>query len=213
MTSSITLNSVQNLSQQFAKIQQKDMEQLSSPQLGADNIGADNTPSEFTRIEDIRRSGYVSQINPQDVQNIYNQIKKEANTELEAFNLDNNVLEPFDYLKNTIDTIVDYPVEVNIERSEVNTAILYNSLGISFLDVKRIEVKMELLELAKEEVKETANAGLIRKDQAAELNKMIEGNMNELLEEKQSLLERKHITENEELLLEQLKRSQFISVK
>jgi len=208
MTSSITLNSVQNLSQQFAKIQQKDMEQLSSPQLGADN-----TPSEFTRIEDIRRSGYVSQINPQDVQNIYNQIKKEANTELEAFNLDNNVLEPFDYLKNTIDTIVDYPVEVNIERSEVNTAILYNSLGISFLDVKRIEVKMELLELAKEEVKETANAGLIRKDQAAELNKMIEGNMNALLEEKQSLLERKHITENEELLLEQLKRSQFISVK
>jgi len=208
MTSSITLNSVQNLSQQFAKIQQKDMEQLSSPQLGADN-----TPSEYTRIEDIRRSGYVSQINPQDVQNIYNQIKKEANTELEAFNLDNNVLEPFDYLKNTIDTIVDYPVEVNIERSEVNTAILYNSLGISFLDVKRIEVKMELLELAKEEVKETANAGLIRKDQAAELNKMIEGNMNALLEEKQSLLERKHITENEELLLEQLKRSQFISVK
>jgi len=208
MTSSITLNSVQNLSQQFAKIQQKDIEQLSSPQLGVDNA-----PSEYTRIEDIRRSGYVSQINPQDVQNIYNQIKKEANTELEAFNLDNNVLEPFDYLKNTIDTIVDYPVEVNIERSEVNTAILYNSLGISFLDVKRIEVKMELLELAKEEVKETVDAGLIRKDQAADLHKTIENNMNALLEEKQSLLERKHITENEELLLEQLKRSQFISVK
>lgn len=202
MTSPITLTTAQNLQVQFLTSQQKDVEKTHSY-----TNEVENKPSNTSTTEDFRYSRRVSNINPEKVKALYGEIKAESNKELEAFNLEDKTLKPFDYLSSNIEKIMDYPIDVKIERDEINIAILYNSLGISFLDVKRIEVKMELLELAKEEVGQAAKAGAIRKDEANTLQKMIEGNMNSLFEEKQSLLERKHIKENEDLLLEQLKRS------
>lgn len=202
MTSSITLTTAQNLQLQFLTSQQKGVEETHSYK-----NEVENKPSNTSSTDEFRYSRRASNVNPEKVQALYDEIKAESNSELEAFNLENKALKPFDYISSNIEKIMNYPIEVKIERDEINIAILYNSLGISFLDVKRIEVKMELLELAKEEVAQAEKAGQISKDEANTLKKMIEENMNSLSEEKQSLLERKHIKENEDLLLEQLKRS------
>ena len=80
-------------------------------------------------------------------------------------------------------------------------------MGINLLDVKRIEVRMELLELANDDVTDMAKAGFITKDQKSALNNQISNHMNTLQEQKDNILERKQLKENEALLLGQLKRS------
>jgi hypothetical protein len=169
----------------------------------------EKTPS-FNAINQSRFSNRISTIDPQEIKALYSQIKTNADAQLDTFNVNNKDLQPFDYLKNNIDTIVNYPIEVKIQPDEINTAILYNSLGINFLDVKRIEMRMDLLDMAKDDVKEKEKAGLIRKDEGNNLNKQIQGHMESLFDEKQALIDRKSITESEEALFKQLKISQAI---
>ena len=135
-----------------------------------------------------RYSRYISNIKQEEVKAKYEEIRNNAKESLEAANLTNKELKPFDYLEGTIDEIENAPIEVKIDRDEVNTAILYNSLGISFLDVKRVEVRMEILQLAKDDVTKSAESGLIRKDQADQLNQKIEDQMARLIEEKENLM-------------------------
>lgn len=183
MTSSITLTTAQNLQLQFLTSQQKGVEETHSYK-----NEVENKPSNTSSTDEFRYSRRASNVNPEKVQALYDEIKAESNSELEAFNLENKALKPFDYISSNIEKIMNYPIEVKIERDEINIAILYNSLGISFLDVKRIEVKMELLELAKEEVAQAEKAGQISKDEANTLKKMIEENMNSLSEENKAFL-------------------------
>lgn len=209
MSAAITLTTSQNVLSQLSALSKKssnqDVEETSSY---SRNI--ENKSSTSNSIDELRYSTKISSINKEEVRILFNEIKAKANSELEAYNITNKKLEPFDYLSNNIDEIMEYPIEVKIERDEIEMAILYNSLGINYLDVKRIEVRMELLEIAKEEVSQSAKTGDITKNQQQSLNKVIKGNMESLLEQKQNILERKNITENEDLLLEQLKRSSAV---
>ncbi|WP_076418236.1 hypothetical protein [Colwellia sp. UCD-KL20] len=211
MSAAITLTTSQNVLSQLSALSQKSSSQ-SVEGASSYTSAVENRSSTSNSIDELRRSTKITSINPEEVRNLFNQIKAKANTELETNNITNKKLEPFDYLSNNIDEIMDHPIEVKIERDEIEIAILYNSLGINYLDVKRIEVRMELLEIAREEVSENAKNGSITKDQEQSLNKIIKGHMESLLEQKQNLLERKHITENEDLLLEQLKRSSAVVV-
>ncbi|NRA55492.1 MAG: hypothetical protein HRU23_15225 [Gammaproteobacteria bacterium] len=205
MTSSISLNANQTMQWQHA--------QLSANNLGKSSIfsleSIEKTPS-ANAINQLRSSNRISNIDPTELKALYSQIKTHADAQLDAANIQNKDLQPFDYLQNNIDTIADYPIEVEIEPDEVNTAILYNSLGINFLDVKRIEMKMDLFELAKNDVKENEKAGLIRKDEADALNKQIQGHMDSLLDQKQALLDRKSVTDSEEALFKQLRLKQTV---
>ena len=209
MSAAITLTTSQSVLSQLSALSQKPSNQSVEGTLSYTSA-IENKSSTSNSIDELRRSTKITSINPEEVRNLFNQIKAKANTELETNNITNKKLEPFDYLSNNIDEIMDHPIEVKIERDEIEIAILYNSLGINYLDVKRIEVRMELLEIAREEVSENAKNGSITKEQEQSLNKIIKGHMESLLEQKQNLLERKHITENEDLLLEQLKRSSAV---
>ncbi|WP_077338172.1 hypothetical protein [Pseudocolwellia agarivorans] len=209
MSAAITLTTSQSVLSQLSALSQKPSNQ-SVEGTSSYTSAIENKSSTSNSIDELRRSTKITSINPEEVRSLFNQIKAKSNTELETNNITNKKLEPFDYLSNNIDEIMDHPIEVKIERDEIEIAILYNSLGINYLDVKRIEVRMELLEIAREEVSENAKNGSITKEQEQSLNKIIKGHMESLLEQKQNLLERKHITENEDLLLEQLKRSSAV---
>ena len=211
MTSSISLNLNQKMQWQNAQLTPNNV--INTFAFALESI--DKTPSASANandnanaINELRFGNRISNIDPIEIKALYSQIKTASDAQLDVFKAPNKVLQPFDYLQNNIDTIADYPIEVNIEPDEINTAILYNSLGINFLDVKRIEMRMDLFELAKGDVKNNEKAGLIRKDQADALNEQIQGHMDLLLDQKQALLERKSITDSEEALFKQLRLSQ-----
>ena len=141
---------------------------------------------QFTEFKYSRR---ISNINQAEVAEIYARLKEDVRTELDDFNFENKELKPFDYLNANIDEIMDFPIEVKIERDEINQAIIYNRLGINFLEVKEIEVRMELLNLAEAEVKEQESKGHISGNEAQGLFDQIESSRTQLMNKKQKLLE------------------------
>jgi len=155
-------------------------------------------------VAQIESSSRISTINDADVAAIYKTIKQEVKEELEVQNIEGKELAPFDYLNGNIDKIMNFPIEVKIEPDEVNQAIIYNSLGISYLDVKEVEVRMELLAKAKDDVNQQKKQGLIREDQAQNLLDKIERFQTQLEDKKQSLLDGNSKNNNEKLFIEQL---------
>jgi len=155
-------------------------------------------------VAQIESSSRISTINDADVAAIYKTIKQEVKEELEVQNIEGKELAPFDYLNGNIDEIMNFPIEVKIEPDEVNQAIIYNSLGISYLDVKEVEVRMELLAKAKDDVNQQKKQGLIREDQAQNLLDKIERFQTQLEDKKQSLLDGNSKNNNEKLFIEQL---------
>jgi len=83
---------------------------------------------------------------------------------------------------------------------------------ISFLDVKRVEVRMEILNLAQTEVDNDADKGLIRKDQQLALTKKIDENLEKLTAQRQSLLDRNNGDESEDVFLVQLEQQRSIKL-
>jgi hypothetical protein len=59
--------------------------------------------------------------------------------------------------KETIMQIMKMPLEVEVERDEMQQALLFNSLGINFLEYKELGVRREMLSLAKESIKKDVN--------------------------------------------------------
>lgn len=163
-------------------------------------------------MADIKNIRYISNIKPEEVKAHYESIKAAASKALDETNFENKLLEPNDYHNATIDKIMAVPIEVKIDRDEVNTAILYNRLGISFLDVKRVEVRMEILNLAQTEIDSDADKGLIRKDQQQELTKKIDENLEKLTAQRQNLLDRNNGDESEEVFLEQIAQQRSIKL-
>jgi len=155
-------------------------------------------------IAQIESSSRISTINDADVVALYKAINQEVKEELEAQSIEDKEIDPFDHLAGNIDSIMNFPIEVNIERDEINQAILYNSLGISYLDVKEVEVRMELLAKAKDDVNQQKKQGLIREDQAQNLLDKIERFQTQLEDKKQSLLDGNSKNNNEKLFIEQL---------
>ncbi|PAJ75349.1 hypothetical protein CJF42_05770 [Pseudoalteromonas sp. NBT06-2] len=60
-----------------------------------------------------------------------------------------------DFYNKIIQEIIDIPIEVEIEQDEMKLAILFSrlSLGIGFLKVKEIEVKIDMLTLTGQHIK------------------------------------------------------------
>ncbi len=185
MSASISFISTKQLLTQFSSSPQKNIDETTS-----DMQIANSKPLSQSLLNEMRAANRVSSINQQEVKKFYSEIKTAAAAELEANNFEHKALKTYDYLNSTIEEIMTAPIDVKIARDEINTAILYNSLGISFLDVKRIEVRMEILNLAQEDVTKAGNVGDIRKDQEKYLTTKIADYSNELQQQKQVLLER-----------------------
>jgi hypothetical protein len=156
----------------------------------------------------------ISKIDPADVTAIYKALSLEVEEEREFLNVENKELQPFDYLNGNIEKIMDYPIEVKINRDEVYEAIVYSRLGINFLDVKEIEVRLDLLSRAKDDVikardiaiKDSGAKGGIPETQATALLDRIEGHQEKLVERKQQLLEGSKLNEDEKRFFDQLTR-------
>ena len=177
----------------------------------ANNAAIDLAPN-TTSIEELKSSHYISNIKPEEIKVHYEAIKQLARKELDDTNFENKSLTPNNYHDATIDKIMTVPIEVKIDRDEINTAILYNRLGISFLDVKRIETRMEILNLAQKEIDDDADKGLIRKDQQQTLTKKVEEKLTKLVDEKQSILDRSAGNETEEFFLEQVEEQRSVKL-
>jgi predicted transcriptional regulator len=149
-------------------------------------------------------SNRISNINPVDVDALYKSLKQEVKAELDALPVEEKALTSFDYLNSQIDKIMNTPIEVKIDRDEMNKAILYNRMGINYLDVKELEMKMELLVLAKDDVIHNKKQRVIREDQAQQLLNKIERNQTKLAEKIQSLLEGNKTSASEQNFFAQL---------
>lgn len=157
-------------------------------------------------LDQISFSEQITHIKRSDLEAIYNEIKLAVKNELNTVNFGKKELKSFDYLEGNIDKIMVHPIDVKIERDEVYKAITYNRMGINYLDLKRIETRIGLLELAKEDVDANEKKGNIRKDQTQQLHKQITTNRAKLEHEKQDLLDNKQLKEDEQRLFEQLTR-------
>jgi hypothetical protein len=170
---------------------------------------------QLTKIEVVEKpqfSNRISQINQENVAVLYNELKLGAKEKLDGMNLGKEELKPSDYHNATIEEIMKFPIEVKIERDEINQAIIYNRLGINYLDVKKLEVKMELLALAKGEVLQQKKQGAITEVQAQLLVDKIEHYQMQLTEEKQNLLEGRQPQKNEQLFFDQLTKQKDFSL-
>ncbi|MBE0357228.1 hypothetical protein [Pseudoalteromonas phenolica] len=56
--------------------------------------------------------------------------------------------------KETMIEIVEMPFDVEISPSEINEALIFNNLGINYLDYKELKVRMEMLSLAEQDIDE-----------------------------------------------------------
>lgn len=201
---SITINNSQNLHALFATKKTNLSSQKYLPDNPVDSVS--KTSSQKTSsLRDIKYSGNISNVKPEEVKALYEQIKQSAKTTLEAANLTDKKLEPYDYHNATIDSINNAKIDAEIDADEVHTAILYNRMGINFLDIKEIETRMEIFKLAENDVKETAKNSLIRKDQEQELLSKIETNLTKLADKKQNILDGNKKDVSAELFLEQVK--------
>lgn len=154
-------------------------------------------------------SDRVSTISPEYIDETYQKIRQQSREKLDEDNFQNRRISQFEYLNRTIDDVMDYPIEVKIDKSEVNTAILFNRIGVNFLDLKRTEVRMELLAEAGKELEQTKDQ--MSQEKHDRLNKKIEGHQVRLEEQKQAILAGGEQKDKEKLLLERLilNRSQF----
>lgn len=176
-----------------------------SSQLASFQLPSTNQADTGTSIEQLKAEQKISKIAPEEVAELFGKIKTDVKKSLEESNADNKPLTAFDYLERNIKEIEHYDIEVKINSEEIRTAILYSSLGINFLDIKRLEMRMELYEVAKKEVEASAESQAINKEQAQELMQVIEQKMASLQAQKQSLLDRSGLKRNEDDLLEKVK--------
>lgn len=56
--------------------------------------------------------------------------------------------------KETMIEIMEMPIDVEILPSEINEALIFNNLGINYLDYKELKVRMEMLSLTDQDVDE-----------------------------------------------------------
>ncbi|RZQ51808.1 hypothetical protein C1E23_17630 [Pseudoalteromonas phenolica] len=59
-----------------------------------------------------------------------------------------------DTYKETMIEIMEMPIDVEILPSEINEALIFNNLGINYLDYKELKVRMEMLSLTEQDIDE-----------------------------------------------------------
>jgi len=200
MTASITIHSQQLISHPITSKSKNNDNQFNSI---FNNQMAKQSPRSDS-VEQLMFPDQITRIKRSNLEAIYKEIKLTVKSELDAVNLGKEKLTPYDYLEGSIDKIMSHPIEVKIDRDEVYTAIIYNRMGINYLDLKKIETRIGLLELAKEDVETSEKKGIVRKDQTQHLYQQISGNRDKLENEKEALLDNKQMKENEQRLFEQL---------
>lgn len=202
MSASITINNQSNTITNHStdKLQSPGIEGLFSSVLQGVNSSKEPV------INNVNFSNKISHIDASEVKDIYQKIRSEANEDLDEASDKSQGLTIFDYLSEAVDRIMDYSLDVKIEWKEVNTAILYNRMGINFLDIKRIEVRMELLALARQELEE--NKASMSAEKRQKLAEKIDNNLSELANRKQSILDGSEVKKQGQLFLEKLMFSQ-----
>ncbi len=198
-------NSVSTSQQTLMRWRNSQVSFNQSNQLASFQLPSTNQADTSTSIEQLKAEQKISKIAPEEVAELFGRIKADVKKSLQESNVDNKPLTAFDYLERNIEEIEHYDIEVKINPEEIRTAILYSSLGINFLDIKRLEMRMELYEVAKKEVEASAESQAINKEQAQELMQVIEQKMASLQAQKQSLLDRSGLKRNEDDLLEKVK--------
>ena len=56
--------------------------------------------------------------------------------------------------KETMIEIMEMPIDVEILPSEINEALIFNNLGINYLDYKELKVRIEMLSLTEQDIDE-----------------------------------------------------------
>jgi len=74
------------------------------------------------------------------------------------------------YFNKVIKEITEIPIEVEVERHEMKDAILFARLGIDFLKVKEIEVKIDMLTLTGQDIE--SSTALTQSDKAILLERI-----------------------------------------
>lgn len=59
-----------------------------------------------------------------------------------------------DTYKETMIEIMEMPIDVEISPSEINEALIFNNLGINYLEYKELKVPMEMLSLTEQDIDE-----------------------------------------------------------
>jgi len=112
------------------------MEQLSKPPV----------PNTDTAIGVISKNLPISE----QAKNLYSHFKANARAEVDQ-NLDERERSIETYRKTMVD-IMEEPIEVKILPSEINEALLFNNLGINYLEYKELKVRLEMLALAEQDI-------------------------------------------------------------
>lgn len=195
---------------QYTKVSANQLQQADKfAQFQLTNTGNLNPP--FSSVEQLKGEDNIAKINPEQIKSLYDEIKTLAKDRLDASNQDPQTLTEFDYLKTSIEEIEGHKIDVKIEPEEIKTAILYSSLGINFLDIKRLETRIEVYQLAKQEVAASAKNQGIRQDQAEQLTQFIDQKIAHLQSQKRSLLERDGVKINEDELFQKVKLNKAVN--
>ncbi|MDP4984243.1 hypothetical protein [Pseudoalteromonas tunicata] len=117
---------------------------------------------------------------PDSTRTLYKKITDKVTSELDVRL--NSREKAISYSRNSIDAILNEPIEVEMTPQDLKRAIIFARLGIDYEKVKELEAKIDLLTLAKEEIEQSI--ALTATDKAALLEQIEEEqtNLNEKIE-------------------------------
>jgi len=117
---------------------------------------------------------------PDSTRTLYKKITDKVTSELDVRL--NSREKAISYSRNSIDAILNEPIEVEMTPQDLKRAIIFARLGIDYEKVKELEAKIDLLTLAKEEIEQSI--ALTATDKATLLEQIEEEqtNLNEKIE-------------------------------
>lgn len=138
-----------------------------------------------SKLTALKQDKTITQIDSAELAQYYSDLKTKVNKELSL----HATPSAMDVHEGVIDKIESDDIKVTIKPSEVRLAIIYNSLGISYEQVKKLESKIELYQQAKQDVKSSLKSQQINNEQAQQLEQEIDNKIANLQEQKESLLQ------------------------
>lgn len=145
-------------------------------------------PPEFTPTTAI---GHLTKDMPisEQAKELYNTAKRVAGERVdESLEGRERAIEVY---RETMMEVMDMPIEVEVLPSEINEALLFNNLGINYLEFKELKVRMEMLTLAEKDIDQ--DEGLYPNDKeklrsiATDLKAQLQAQIDDLLAGKDKL--------------------------
>ncbi|MEJ6473317.1 hypothetical protein [Pseudoalteromonas piscicida] len=97
-----------------------------------------------------------------------------------------------EFYREVMTSIIEMPIEVEIDPGEMNQALLFNHLGLDFKEYKSLSVRSELLSMTEQEIEQD---GKLLGSDKAKLRTIIEDLQDRLEAAQAALLEGEDITE------------------